>query len=245
MDILVNNKEGMMRNIFGNVIEKIVFVLSISFFLGILIGACSLFPDSVKIEQPWIPTWLSNPICDIPCWENITPGKTNIQEVPSILKDIGGVLTDNSNKTDLTGSCLFYGFLDNFGNSTGVGNLCTGINTPDIVEEIHIYTNYSSPTIYLKDVIDTFGDPDYITIVTERNYCAPLVLYKTRGFAMSFSFGSCKEKYRISETMVVDSLYFYNPTSEPFSNERIRGPYYYNPQNLKEWSGFGLYSLDN
>lgn len=45
--------------------------------------------------------------------------------------------------------------------------------------------------------------------------------------------------------MAIEQLYFFNPTNEPFSNGRIRNPYYYNPLLLKEWTGYGFYKLEH
>lgn len=171
-------------------------VLSTLVFTCIFLSACSTLPEMSTITKPSISHWLAKPICDIPCWENITPGITDIREALSLLNKVEGIHIDNQDASDLSGSCIWWDYEYGSDNFPGGGMLCTGINNPDIVEEIHISTYNSSPTIYLKDVIYTFGEPDYITIVTDRNSCSPHLLYEERGLVLSFAFRSCKKSIR-------------------------------------------------
>jgi hypothetical protein len=36
----------------------------------------------------WVDQLINRPACELPCWENITPGETYIQEVSSLLSKI-------------------------------------------------------------------------------------------------------------------------------------------------------------
>jgi len=52
--------------------------------------SCTVFSISFGPTQiprsNWVNNWLNNPVCQTPCWENITPGLTTILEAKEKLK---------------------------------------------------------------------------------------------------------------------------------------------------------------
>jgi hypothetical protein len=51
--------------------------------LLLMLVACS--SSTVSMRPVWITRWLKDPICQPPCWENISPGKTSLEEAKSIV----------------------------------------------------------------------------------------------------------------------------------------------------------------
>ena len=53
----------------------------------LLLNGC----QNEQIQPDWLKKWLNNPACKSPCFENITPGITTVDEAESILKSSPGV----------------------------------------------------------------------------------------------------------------------------------------------------------
>ena len=66
---------------------SILFLLSLCFITGC--NELSLFSKATSVPRhEWITKWLSKPVCSPPCWEQITPGVTSIDEAEEILQQI-------------------------------------------------------------------------------------------------------------------------------------------------------------
>ena len=141
--------------------------------LIIFISGCGLFTyqnPSPMPTQKWLADFFSNPTCDIPCWENIIPGKTTMEKAQLIVQsrdDIenfrGPIIPPpQPNYIDFTWS---------FKNDHRGGWIESDVNG-EIVWFIELSLNLS-----LSQIIDKFGFPEQVfPRSTESNYFAELDL---------------------------------------------------------------------
>src|SRR6266496_222154 len=82
----------------GFAMKKMVLVIVVLNMLGTLV-ACSrtitatdeaYIRPTLSPQPDWLVRWLNEPICQPPCWENVTPGKTSFKDALPIAKAILG-----------------------------------------------------------------------------------------------------------------------------------------------------------
>ena len=137
----------------GFVIKKFVLVIVVLSMLGSLVACSGEMPatDQAHITptlspmSDWLVRWLNEPVCQPPCWENITPGKTSFADALTIAKNISGFklghIDDNSIQLKYNqGSVLLL--------AGGDAN----------IQEMDLDTNFTS--LELGEIVDRYGFAD-------------------------------------------------------------------------------------
>lgn len=79
--------------------KNIVLVIVVLNVLGSLVACSGEIPSTneayirptLSPKPDWLVRWLNEPVCQLPCWENITPGKTSFTDALAIANTISGV----------------------------------------------------------------------------------------------------------------------------------------------------------
>jgi hypothetical protein len=174
----------------------------------------------------WITRWLTNPTCQPPCWENITPGETTIDEAVKIVYQIPGVeITWMPSMTGLTEGDKS---LQWYFNQSDFGSIDTEIGQ-EIVSVIRLGAG-GEQKLLLSEVIAAYGNPS--TVVKGRCHfvtCVYSVVYKDRG--MELDIGTSDKKVDIQADTEISPIFLY-PLSEPRLNAAGI-----------QWSGYGQYDF--
>jgi hypothetical protein len=81
-------------------------ITNIILLLGLFAILCVSCKDSVvttprtvtpENSNNWQTAWLDQPVCKLPCWQNITPGVTTRDEAVSILENTPGIVITYNN----------------------------------------------------------------------------------------------------------------------------------------------------
>ena len=83
----------------SSTIKKMVLVIAVLSVLGSLVACLGEIPSStdeayisptLSPKPDWLARWLNEPVCQPPCWEKITPGKTSFADALAIAKTASG-----------------------------------------------------------------------------------------------------------------------------------------------------------
>jgi hypothetical protein len=223
---------------------------AIFLLLILVLSSCSFMTstESLNLSQTtWVKDWLDqlNQNCRIPCFQDISPGKTNVQIAMTTIKENKNIQQVSKIVFDsITQRKEFeWDYID-----SGGGILWSGKET-DVVEKIRIGFSKSSETKYglkISDVITKFGSPTHILINECRfNTCSVVAIYMESGMVLEFLsegkyMANGKGKVKISSDQKIDTITFFSAGQENFNNVIANG--------LKDvisslipWKGFGQY----
>ena len=230
--------------------KKIVLVIVVLIVLGSLV-ACSGEISATDLgepatEDPYLPTpspkpdwlvrWLKGPVCQPPCWEKITPGKTSFVDALAIANTIPDVKVSYVSDDDIR----------LISNQYSAYNFAILLPRKDVnIQEIGLTTKYTS--LELGEVVDRYGFPDeMIRFSSSGDQLATHwidLLYYDLGMVISFDPlpGDPWNKVSLGPNINISSIGFYAPQLE----------YYFNaPQWLGaivspaiKLDGYGVYSL--
>ena len=151
-----------------------------------LLEGCTQTPESAKEK------WLNGIPCTPPCWENITPGSTTFEQSIELLE----------NNTDVD-NVEISEYLSMFGDPvqdvtweiTNTDPLWTGriiyVNVPNYTETIPALILYT-PDICLKEIVNRYGEPDYIALDNYRYLNTADLIWSNKNFAFSSELGDDK-----------------------------------------------------
>jgi len=210
--------------------------------LFVSIGIISLF--ILKIRYPHlfsnpselVMNWLETPTCEVPCWENITPGETSLDQAKSLL------LSNPKIKIVDEGDVIPYGLMlivDIQGDYYNP-NVSMGFDKNNIAQSIRFST--SGQNLYLNDIVSFYGFPKYVVIYWQETVGFDVDLaYPEMGLVINLYLQGAKTineddiRFTISPEQEVYSISFYAPNLE----------YYYSfawqPLKRYDWKGFTNY----
>ena len=179
----------------------------------------------------WTTRWLTAPACQPPCWENITPGATTMEEAIKIVVQIPGVeltwLPTMDGATEAEKSLQW-----EFGPS-GYG--WVGAESgQEIVSEIHL--GAGEKQLLLGDVIAAYGNPSTVVKgschggIVGGSTCIYSIVYPDRGMELDIGIHEY-QKVDVQADTEVSGIYFY-----PLTGERLDAL-------GKVWSGYGQYDF--
>jgi hypothetical protein len=180
---------------------------------------------------PWTTRWLTAPACQPPCWANITPGITTMEEAVKIVYQIPGVeltwLPTMDGATEAENSLQW-----EFGPS-GYG--WVGAESgQEIVSEIHL--GAGEKQLLLGAVIAAYGNPSTVVKgschggVVGGSTCIYSIVYPDLGMELDIGIHEY-QKIDVQADTEVSGIYFY-----PLTGERLGEP-------GVVWSGFGQYDF--
>ncbi len=180
----------------------------------------------------WKNNWLNNATCAPPCWENITPGQTTLQEATGIIKNLPGVEIYGTyrDKVDwgvhglYSGSASVYGF----------GPVGDGSNT---ILNISIYFG-DDENISLQDVLRVFDSPSNVQVVDcMHSLCTVNVIYPESGLLLRLELVSTENTVVIDETSELVGLDFFTPGMDNY--QMVFYPF--RDFAIRKWEGYGTY----
>ena len=213
---------------------KIRILLSVVLLLIISIS-CNALPAASATTTPehsinWWTSWLNNPVCSPPCWHNITPGLTTMDEAISILENTPDLII--TFKSDDGIDWVFRQ------NEDEGGTLSTSPN--GIVAWL---VNTSDGTLHLETIIAFHNYPKYVKPYDCRDgMCSTALIYPDLGmflsvFVQNEGVDNDSPKLEIRSNTIVDRVYFIEPGEESFLNL-----YHFSESELlMGWKGYGEY----
>jgi len=213
---------------------KIRILLSVVLLLIISIS-CNALPAASATTTPehsinWWTSWLNNPVCSPPCWHNITPGLTTMDEAISILENTPDLII--TFKSDDGIDWVFRQ------NEDEGGTLSTSPN--GIVAWL---VNTSDGTLHLETIIAFHNYPKYVKPYDCRDgMCSTALIYPDLGMFLSVflqnkGVDNDSPRLEILSNTIVDRVYFIEPGEESFLNL-----YHFSESELlMDWKGYGHY----
>lgn len=187
--------------------------------------------ETPEISSNWWTTWLAHPVCKPPCWQNITPGLTTMEEAVSILENSPEIKIKFQDK---------YGIDWRFNQNKDEGGVIT--TTPDgIVYTIRI-GSVSERKLFVKTIVASYGHPEYVKPYDCREgMCATILVYPDVGIFLDVFIKNTGTisipQIEIRPDTPVYRVYFFEQGIENF--QRI--PTFQNYELLMEWKGYGEY----
>ncbi len=194
-------------------------------------------------------TFLNERVCDLPCWQNITPGVTSYFEGMRIIKHFN--LAENFDNDELRGSGKYHSaFRWDFiklDPSTTVNDEGVFIKEAheDLISSIWVEFHYSFMS--LQDLVLLYGEPDRVALILDFNahppyskiYLIDLIYDKENTVVTVYTFER-RSKLMIDENAIV--LEITVREKEKFK-EYLLTPSY----TIIDWEGYGDYAsiLDN
>ena len=205
----------------------------------------SVIPTPAINSQDWLTMWLSKPICQPPCWENITPGETSLSDAVKIITQIPDV---RLNETELTPyppvEEIFVGWsFGQFGDGTVTAH------EDGIIVEIELSPNEKS-TLTVDDVIKSFREPS--SVVRADCFgewffpvkCGIDLVFKKIGMVLQL-----KQSMNMDSSITIHSddqialITLFRPVQNSESPMSPILGYY--PDGEMKWDGYTTYSFKN
>ena len=206
--------------------------------LAILVVSCknantnTPFPlVTPETSSNWWTSWLAQPVCKPPCWQNITPGVTTIKEAASILENSPQIKIKFQSKDGID-----WTFTENKDEG---GTL--GASQDGAVRMIWL-GSVSDRKLLLKTIVSSYGNPEYVHPDDCREgKCVTDLVYPDVGMFLSVFIenkGSIDNpQFEILSETIIDRVYFIEPGIEKFQS-------FYGslePNLLMPWKGYGRY----
>ena len=183
-------------------------------------------------QPDWLVRWLNEPVCQPPCWEEITPGKTSFADALAIAKatsgfELGHVGDDSIQLNYNQGSVLLLSRED--------AN----------IQEIDLDTSYTS--LELSEIVDRYGFPDemikYGLSGPEGSSVWIDLLYHDLGMVISFYAlpDDPWSKVILGPDTSIALIKLYVPQLEYYFNEPPEYGVNFSP--AIKWNGYGNYDI--
>jgi len=114
------------------------------------------YSTPVEVDHPtlspkpdWLVRWLNEPVCQPPCWEKITPGKTSFTDAQAIANTLSGIRVSYVGHEDIR--------LES--NQYDAYNFAFLLSQGDVnIQVISLTTSYTS--LELSEIVDRYGFPN-------------------------------------------------------------------------------------
>ena len=212
-------------------------------FSGLL--SCRLFlnsgsPTSTPLPPTWFTAWLHDPVCQPPCWEEITPGTTTMTETVNILQSLPGVTID-SGPTKYSPHTDFQLEWSLPPPSPGGGMAWASDN--GIINSLSIGGVLSTP---LQKIIESFGLPDNVFIpICDVGICVTRLIYMHTGMMVELALDWDREADSdviIAPDSEVWRIWFFVPGEKGFLDAFSQYSESF-PRWFPPWDGYGKYTF--
>ncbi len=179
----------------------------------------------------WQTAWLDQPVCKLPCWQNITPGVTTRGEAVSILENTPGIVIIYNKPNGLSW---------NFGSKTEEGDVILSAEN-GIVSGI--FLSSINKDLNLEEIIAVYGFPRYVKPFDCREgNCDTILIYPNLGMLLDVYIGNLgiddvSPQIEILPGTIVYRVYFIETGMENFQKMSI---FQYHG-SLMVWKGYGQY----
>jgi len=201
-----------------------LFLLLIA-LVAMVISACA--PPAKLLDETYLKdtSLISGEPCDAPCWNNITPGETSFRDALIIVQD--DITLANVEEVELEED---QGFVIGF--SAKDGNLCCQMYSIDgeVIDSILLQV---APQITLGEVIDKYGEPNYIAGAEYSEDQASIVLIYPDFSTLVYAYIAGAANGELSETSEIFAV-GYSTDSEM---QQLL-----NSSSLYNWEGYQSYT---
>lgn len=187
----------------------------------------TLVPTPSINSQNWFKDFVDSPTCQIPCWENITPNKTDIDTATRIIANIPGVqiIFLDPRRT------VWY-----FGNKSSSSGAVTA-NQESVIIQIDIELS-EDEILTLNDVVKLYGDPHAILEGIDCNF---IVSYRYQGMLLSIREPTCSRKPAdMKPETRIDRIILFSPDNQEFT----LNIYWFHMDEIM-WDGYRIYDFRN
>ena len=202
----------------------------LSLLLGVtLISGCKTTPASPKL--PWIERWLSNPVCQPPCWEGITPGETTAKEAHkklSTLPDVERMWLPSEYTSPHVLSWEMAGC-----DGLTWGSVYFEKYPDDNIEWLDLHTSCEESKITLQEMIYVFGTPQYAWAEWNSAGCTAELLNLEKGMILSTYERGLLSYRRLKPTSPVEAVLLF-PTGDSLEKVVESMPYLADT-DIREW----------
>jgi hypothetical protein len=215
--------------------KKFIFSLTLGLIMVMIVSCQPLISNNITAtpveSNDWWTAWLGHPVCQVPCWQNITPGVTTRDDAMIILQKTPDVVSIYNGT---------YGISWYFGAKTEAGDIT--LSTDEKVELIWL-ENSSSKEWYLERVVASYGFPKYVQPYDCRDgMCLTALVYPDMGIALSVfveNKGNKDNLYQIEirPDLIVDRVFFIERGIDNF----LKLPGFQDTSLLMDWKGYGNY----
>lgn len=201
--------------------------------INIELTKMALEPEATPLPTPsinsqnWFRDFIDDPTCQIPCWENITPNKTDIDLATRIVAKIPDVQIIYLEPR----STSWY-----FGNKSSSSGVVTA-NQEGIIIQIDLELS-EDEILILSDVIKLYGDPNAILEGIDCNF---ILSYRYQGMLLSVLEPTCSRKPAdMKPETRIDRIILFSPDNQEFTLEI----YGFNMDEIN-WDGYKIYDFRN
>ncbi|MGA7193318.1 MAG: hypothetical protein WBW94_06770 [Anaerolineales bacterium] len=183
---------------------------------------------------PKYPTLFEDPVCEPPCWQNITPGVTTKQDALTKLHDIypadKQVIDHNSSGTGFDDYISFSPYND----FSLLGEIEISNNRVSMID-FAIYTKYTG--IRLDHSIELFGIPQNILVMQYGEYDQVTLINAQKGTSFGYKlFGNeSVTSAEIGPNTEIREISFFDPSQY----QRVMDSEEFN--SLQPWNGYGSF----
>jgi hypothetical protein len=216
-------------------------ILTLFLINGFLLAGCNALPFKPQPtpipRSHWVNDWLNKPVCQSPCWENITPGITTISEAKERLKQIPDVIVIRGVIESDIGKELSW----NFENNSDGGNIDVLPGDKDIISNV-VLAPLGKPDLTLGEILHIYGVPDYVNTYDCRwNQCVTRIVYMQKGFCVETLLINQNGQVKITPEFPVTFLTFFKSGESGFIKAVALGSLTYG--KLFKWNGYVDYSV--
>ncbi len=192
-------------------------------------------------RNEWIQKLLYNPTCKAPCWENITPGITTIDEGDIILSNLSGIepisIIGFQNKLKINNE-----FEWEFINTSDRGRIVGDKNHEKI---FFIYLDINKDQlITLDEAISVFGNPTNILVTpwgnSEVDKFNIHILYTYSGIEFGIEKIKGNREINITKGLPIYCIKFFSEGHNNFL-EAYNNLQNISPNSFLDWKGYGEY----
>jgi hypothetical protein len=203
---------------------------------GLLVFACQVerapepSPTPPPIRYSWL-TWISDPACRPPCWNQITPGVTTLKQAEAVMEKTSGITITQRSTAGLDWE---------FGEVGGGGFLV--VSGAGIVAQLTL-KEQEYPEASIQTIVDAFGDPSYvIPSYCREGMCLTHLVYPHMDSMFSVlveneATSSGRLEVEITPDTVLVDAYFYQPGTG-ISDVAL---FEHNKESVFPWKGYGRY----
>lgn len=191
--------------------NQIFSTVTLVIFLLITLVGCKGY-EHISKHLDWVNSWLNNPKCDLPCWESITPGVTTLKEGNEIASQLSGVEKVDGPYSIHNGQAIGIVMNGCDGNSYIV--LRDNKFDDNTIDSIFLSTSCSEDNTTVKEVITTYGDPNYTWASWIESGCHRNYLYLEKGMLVT----GFKERQilfsRVDPEILVSYIVLFEPVGD-------------------------------
>jgi hypothetical protein len=212
--------------------------------LLVLITSCNFSPFLTNQEphSEWVTKWFTNPTCQPPCWENITPGQTQIDDVAAIFTNLKEIKNYSNPHKGPFGESRQMDWKFDQSSDSGI------IQTDDRGNNISQISIVTYQPLTIEEVISKYGDPTNVLLYDCRSdlgqkRCVVHLVYKNKGMMLEImlnDIGKNMYQVKIEKNSKLSIIHFFPDTEDSY--EKIIGKNSFNyPKYYYSWNGYSNY----